>query len=169
MSPKRLSICPEALNNFLDATHANHLRPQLRCARRVTTVPGQMFTHSDETSDRAMFFKMTAMLDQNTKALRQAHGRGLNSYVARETQGLFNLVLGSKDPWIPLGGTAKEDSVHTRFADAATDRIHVFQVSVAKNQGRGILRDLNCAPNRLPVCVAFVALLEGPAMESDRR
>jgi hypothetical protein len=126
MSPKPLSIRPDALNNFFNVTHANHLRAQLRYARRVAAVPGQMFTHTDETSDGAMFFKMTAMLDQNAKSFLQADGRGLNSYVDRGTQGLFNLVLGSKDPRIALGSTAKEDSAHTRFADAATDGIHVF-------------------------------------------
>src|SRR5262245_61720573 len=127
-----------------------------------------MFAHSDETLNRTTLFKMSAMLNQYAKALLQADARGMKSYVDSGTQRLFDLVLGSKDPRIALGSTAKEDSVHTGFADAATDRIHVLQVSVAKNQGRGILRDLDCAPNRLPICVAFVTLLEGPAVESNR-
>src|SRR5262245_65139878 len=86
-----------------------------------------MFAHTDETSDHATFFKMTAMLNQNAKALLQVDGRGMKSYVDSGTQCLFNLVLSSKNPRIALGGTAKEHPVHTGFTDAATDRIHVFR------------------------------------------
>src|SRR5215510_8689773 len=128
-----------------------------------------MFAHTDETSDHATFFKMTAMLDQNAKALLQVDGRGMKSYVDSGTQRLFNLVLSPKDPRIALGGTAKQHPVHTGFTDAATHRIHVFQIAVAKNQGPGILAGLNGASDRLPICVALVTLLERPAVEGNRR
>jgi hypothetical protein len=60
---ERPGIGPEALDNFFDVTHANHLRAQLRRTRGAATVPSQMFAHTDEASDHAMFFKMTAMLN----------------------------------------------------------------------------------------------------------
>src|SRR5262245_18246660 len=123
-----------------------------------------MLAHTDETFHRTTLFKMTAMLNQNAKALLQADGRGLNSYVDRGTQRLFNLVLSSKDPRIALGGTAKKHPVHTGFTDAATHGIHVFQVSVANNERLLILGDFYGASHSLPLCVPFVPLPEGPAM-----
>src|SRR5215472_5355360 len=150
-------------------THANHLRTQPCCAWRGVTIPRQMFAHTDETLHRTTLLKMSAMLNQNAKALLQADARGMKSYVDSGTQRLFDQVLGSKDPRIALGGTAKQHPIHTGFTDAATHRIHVFQIAVAKNQGPGILAGLNGASDRLPICVALVTLLERPAVEGNRR
>src|SRR5919109_3959620 len=51
----------EALDNIFDAVHAHHPRAQLRRARRVAAVPGEMFPHSDKIPNHVGLFKVTTM------------------------------------------------------------------------------------------------------------
>ena len=90
------------------------------------TIPGEMLTHTNETSDHAVFFKMTAMLQQNAKALLQPDGLEIDSYVGGGAQRLLHLLLDPKNPGVALGSTSEENTIDTGFTDAVVDRPRVF-------------------------------------------
>ena len=112
---------------------------------------------------------MVAVLQHDREAFLQADGSVLNKRVALRAERLLDLLLGPKNPWIPLGGAAEEHAVHAGLAHPAPDVVHVFEIAVAENQRRRIFRDLDGAGYRLPIGASLVTLPERAAVDRDDR
>src|SRR3990170_5874954 len=108
--------------------------------------------------------EVLAMLDDHAKSFIHVDWSGIEFDFAA-AQRLLDSAFGAEHPGVALRAPADQHAIDAGLTDAPVHVAQILHIAIAENQSPRSGGDLHRASDGVPVCFAFVALLESPAMQ----